>query len=159
MPGQNSLEKEMATHSIILAWRIPWTEESGGLVHGGHKELDTTEQLTLWLSCRSSHSHQLCLFAFRKVGQNSWKSSVPGWQEVLSKVNPTPGAGRFLETSESTTKCLWPSFAVYITLRKHYHHKAISLWLNQEWTKPIPQWHFQVTYSEFSEFHAKYSWL
>ena len=25
------LEKEMATHSSILAWRIPWTEESGGL--------------------------------------------------------------------------------------------------------------------------------
>ena len=27
----NPLEKEMATHSIILAWRIPWTEEPGGL--------------------------------------------------------------------------------------------------------------------------------
>ena len=27
----NALEKEMATHSSILAWRIPWTEESGGL--------------------------------------------------------------------------------------------------------------------------------
>ena len=26
-----SLEKEMGTHSSILAWRIPWTEESGGL--------------------------------------------------------------------------------------------------------------------------------
>ena len=28
---EDSLEKEMATHSSILAWRIPWTEESGGL--------------------------------------------------------------------------------------------------------------------------------
>ena len=28
---ENPLQKEMATHSIILAWRIPWTEESGGL--------------------------------------------------------------------------------------------------------------------------------
>ena len=27
----NSLEEEMATHSNILAWRIPWTEEPGGL--------------------------------------------------------------------------------------------------------------------------------
>ena len=27
----NPLEKEMATHSSILAWRFPWTEESGGL--------------------------------------------------------------------------------------------------------------------------------
>ena len=29
--GENSLEEEMATHSSILAWRIPWTEESGRL--------------------------------------------------------------------------------------------------------------------------------
>ena len=28
------LEKETATHSGILAWRIPWTEETGGLLHG-----------------------------------------------------------------------------------------------------------------------------
>ena len=28
---EDSLEKEMITHSRILAWRIPWTEESGGL--------------------------------------------------------------------------------------------------------------------------------
>ena len=32
IPGQEDpLEKEMATHSYILAWRIPWTEEPGGL--------------------------------------------------------------------------------------------------------------------------------
>ena len=29
--GQEDPQKEMATHSSILAWRIPWTEESGGL--------------------------------------------------------------------------------------------------------------------------------
>ena len=31
---EDPLEKEMATHSSILAWRIPWTEEPGRLVHG-----------------------------------------------------------------------------------------------------------------------------
>ena len=36
----------MATHSSILAWRIPWTEELGGLSPWGHKELDMTGQLT-----------------------------------------------------------------------------------------------------------------
>ena len=41
------LEKEMATHSSILAWRIPWTEEFGGLQSTGRKESDTTEQLHL----------------------------------------------------------------------------------------------------------------
>ena len=33
----------MATHSSILAWRIPWTEEPGGLYSMGHKELNMTE--------------------------------------------------------------------------------------------------------------------
>ena len=37
-------EKEMATHSGILAWRIPWTEEPGGLQSTGLQESDTTER-------------------------------------------------------------------------------------------------------------------
>ena len=44
IPGLgNPLEKGVATHSSILAWRIPWTEEPGGLSPWGHKELDMTE--------------------------------------------------------------------------------------------------------------------
>ena len=48
-PGRkDSLEKGMATHTSILAWRIPWTEEPGGLYSPrGRKESDTTERLTL----------------------------------------------------------------------------------------------------------------
>ena len=50
IPGSSlsSLEKEVATHSSILAWRIPWTEEPGGLlwgapqIHGVVKESGTT---------------------------------------------------------------------------------------------------------------------
>ena len=33
----------MATLSSLLAWRVPWTEEPGGLQSMGHKESDTTE--------------------------------------------------------------------------------------------------------------------
>ena len=36
------MEKKMATHSSILGWRIPWTEESGGLQFMRSQELDTT---------------------------------------------------------------------------------------------------------------------
>ena len=39
---EDSLEKEMATHSSTLAWRIPWTEEPSGLRFVGWQELDTT---------------------------------------------------------------------------------------------------------------------
>ena len=35
----------MATHSSIHAWKIPWTEEPGGLQSMGRKESDTTERL------------------------------------------------------------------------------------------------------------------
>ena len=44
-------EKGMATHSSVLAWRIPWTEEKlAGCSPWGRKESDTTERLTLSLS-------------------------------------------------------------------------------------------------------------
>ena len=44
---EDPLEKKMATHSSILAWRIPWSEERGGLQSMGLQESDRTEQLTL----------------------------------------------------------------------------------------------------------------
>ena len=44
---EDSLEEGMATHSNILAWRIPWIEELAGCSPWGCKELDMTERLTL----------------------------------------------------------------------------------------------------------------
>ena len=46
-PNKPEKKKEMATHSSILAWRIPWTEELCGLQSTGRKESDTTERLHL----------------------------------------------------------------------------------------------------------------
>ena len=40
---EDPLEKGMITHSSILAWRIPWTEEPGGLESMGSQGLDMTE--------------------------------------------------------------------------------------------------------------------
>ena len=42
---EDPLEKEMATHSSLLAWRIPWMEAPGRLQSMGSQELVTTEQL------------------------------------------------------------------------------------------------------------------
>ena len=40
---EDPLEKEMASHSSIFAWEMPWTEDPGGLYSPwGHKEFDTT---------------------------------------------------------------------------------------------------------------------
>ena len=47
---EDPLEKGMAIHSSILAWRTPWTQEPGGLQSWDLKGSATTEQLTLSLS-------------------------------------------------------------------------------------------------------------
>ena len=45
--GKDPLEEQTATPSSIIDWRIPWTEEPGGLYSPwGHKESDVTEQLS-----------------------------------------------------------------------------------------------------------------
>ena len=42
---ENLLKKEMTTHSSILAWKIPWTVEPGGLQSMGSEGSDMTERL------------------------------------------------------------------------------------------------------------------
>ena len=53
---EGPLEEGMTTHSSILAWRVPWTEEPGGLRFRGSdttEELDTTEVTV----CTRAHSY------------------------------------------------------------------------------------------------------
>ena len=54
-PGrEDPLKKRMTSHSRILAWRVPWTEEPGGLQSMGSQESNTTEQLHFYsTSCIS----------------------------------------------------------------------------------------------------------
>ena len=60
---EDALEKEMATHSSILAWRIPWTEEPGGLQSMGSKRVGhdwVTNTLTQYhLSFRTLQLHSV----------------------------------------------------------------------------------------------------
>ena len=49
---EDPLEKEMATHSSTLIWRIPWTEEPGRVQSMGYKESDMTVQLTFTFNWR-----------------------------------------------------------------------------------------------------------
>ena len=58
----------MATHPSILAWRIPWTEEPGGLRSMGFKELDMTKQLT--------HINAAEFTLSRAEGQSSFKKET-----------------------------------------------------------------------------------
>ena len=48
---EDPLEKEMATHSSTLAWKISWMEESGGLQSMGQEESDMSEPLHFTSLC------------------------------------------------------------------------------------------------------------
>ena len=67
----------MATHSSILAWRIPWTEELGWLHPWDCKQLDTTEQLTLWLWLLY---YKFCIFV--KLIAGVW-TQFESWKTLL----------------------------------------------------------------------------
>ena len=54
---EDSLENGMATHSSILAWRIPRTEEPRGLQPMGLQESDTTKHLSLITQCRRAYAN------------------------------------------------------------------------------------------------------
>ena len=72
----------MTIHSSILAWRIPWTEEPGGLQSMGSKKWDTTERLT--------HPHSPAL---------SWVSTQPEGRFSTFRVDSRE-RGRQLESAE-----------------------------------------------------------
>ena len=63
---EDSLEKEMATHSSILAWEIPWTEEPGG------QDSATKQQQVLLLSQEKlciSHNEKLWTMKISRLGK------------------------------------------------------------------------------------------
>ena len=70
---EDPLEKGMVTHSSVLAWRIPWTEEPGGLYSMG--------------SCRVRHNEHLTLFSLSDVSTPSLPHGVfllPRWPDDWS---------------------------------------------------------------------------
>ena len=62
--GEDPLEEGVATHSRILAWRIPWTEEPGGLQSVESQRVrhdratNTHTRLTLSVVCKKEHNNK-----------------------------------------------------------------------------------------------------
>ena len=72
----------MAPHFSVPAWRIPWTEEPGGLQSMGCKELDTTEPVEL--TC----AHPCGLVAW--AGECTLPFSVPRYERAPLAVHASP---------------------------------------------------------------------
>ena len=64
---EDPLEKEMAIHSSIIAWKIPWTEEPLGYSLWGRKELDTTERLQYVSKVQKAKFTELGRFVYCKL--------------------------------------------------------------------------------------------
>ena len=85
---EDPLEKEMATHSRVLAWRIPWTEEPGGLQSMGSQRVRHS-----WVTNFHFHKDKLCIIYFDFYGVLSSECIVRclvrvGWfTEDNKKVN------------------------------------------------------------------------
>ena len=71
------MEKAMAPHSSTLAWKLPWTEEPGGLKSMGSLESDTTEHLHfhLSLSCTGEGNGNPLVFL---PGESQGRGSLVG---------------------------------------------------------------------------------
>ena len=61
LDGEGPLQKGMAAHSSILAWRIPWTEEPGGLQSVGLQSQTRLKRLSTHIHASAKTRHVLCL--------------------------------------------------------------------------------------------------
>ena len=100
-----SLEKEMTTHSRILAWRILWTEEPGGRQFMGHKEPETTEA--------AEHTRMHCSSAAPKPKPYF---SVTWWSPSSSSVNRSSFQTEFWNLSQEIIILSMMIFLFMVTL-------------------------------------------
>ena len=78
---EDPLEKEMATHSNILAWEIPWTEEPGGLQSNGVKK-NWTQRLNNHNQTMGEHHQESVLRVFTLSGPHRAQHRGSGWSWV-----------------------------------------------------------------------------
>ena len=117
------LEKEMTTHSSILAWKVPWTEEPGGLQSiGSQKSLTRLSDLTLSLSLNTSVCAPPCtarkiLHAATKI-QGSQINKF--FKNFLKKKKKEPYA---LKRSFLIARCQCKLIFFSIIILFHHHSK------------------------------------
>ena len=117
---EDPLEEEMAAHSSVLAWRIPWTEEPHGLQSRGPKESDETE-----------HTH-----AHTRLPIRHMKGKEGCWKQTSNEKSPSQVSGCVNDkvVSDSHRKP---------TLRLHSRRPSLNLWScqtlpTQDFTLPFP---------------------
>ena len=83
---EDSLEEGMATHSSILAWKIPWTEEPGGLQSTGATPSKQTKKVIFCYSLLLQDFSKYLILISKKP-ESCWLAMSAAYKE------PAPGAG------------------------------------------------------------------
>ena len=85
---EDPLEEGMATHSSILSWRIPWTEEPGGPQFMGSQESDTTEATApytiLFVICTYHYHYFLNILHIGNMQSEIFNQDCQQWQYSLN---------------------------------------------------------------------------
>ena len=90
------VEKAVAAHSSTLAWKVPWTEEPGGLQSMGPEQSDTTERLHFRFS-RSRIGEGMAAHcsvpAWRVQGRGAWGAAACGAAQGRTRLSDAAAAG------------------------------------------------------------------
>ena len=84
---EDPLEEEMATHSSILAWRIPWMEEPGGLQSTGSHRVGHDRATSLSLSPGHGERKKMSPYRTHEQRRIHARERYLGWKRSLSRVN------------------------------------------------------------------------
>ena len=115
----------MATHSSILAWRIPWTEKSGEYSPLGHKGLGMTEQLTLSVLHISTQENFLIVLQITTFTQFTFwsKTTLP-----ISHVLFTFRTHSLLSHPQEVISFILFNTEIFSFLNSHKPHLYHLLW-------------------------------
>ena len=126
---EDPLEEDMATHSRILAWEIPWTEEPGRLWSIGSQRVGHN-----WSDLARTHTHT---HTFQRRSSWSWNSAV----ELGERPEPSNTPGPSVRTRGLTHSVFGGEllFLVYFVLSQIINSLALaSKWENKkEWGKKL----------------------
>ena len=96
---ENPLEKEMATHSSILAWRIPWMEEPGGLQSMASLRVGHDWATSLSLSCigQGNGNPLQCSCLENPRDRGAWWAAVYGVTQSRTQLKWLSSSSRWLQ--------------------------------------------------------------
>ena len=124
---EDPLEKDMATHSSILAWRIPWTEEPGGLQSMGLQELGTTEKLSTHTHTHA-HTHSGISFSHEKEENPASRGYMVGPQGHYAKWHKPGREGPILFDITYMLNLKKPNWNIYVTVCKTDSQWEFAVW-------------------------------